>query len=136
MKAPEWVERDVVLAIHEAQIAEHGGTSGIRDQGLLESALARPQNLHAYGDHPTLNQLAAAYAVGIAKNHAFLDGNKRTGWVVCAVFLELNGIPVTVEQKKVIDMMVAVAEGALDEEQFANWLEEESPSRLQNPVAT
>ena len=86
MKEPEWVSYDVVLAIHEAQLAEHGGSPGIRDQGLLDSALARPQNLHVYSEGATLAQLAASYAVGIAKNHGFIDGNKRTTWVVCAVF--------------------------------------------------
>ena len=84
MKEPEWIAYDVVLAIHEAQLAEHGGSPGIRDQGLLDSALARPQNLHVYSEGATLAQLAASYAVGIAKNHGFIDGNKRTTWVVCA----------------------------------------------------
>ena len=123
MKEPEWVSYDVVLAIHEAQLAEHGGSPGIRDQGLLDSALARPQNLHVYSEGATLAQLAASYAVGIAKNHGFIDGNKRTTWVVCAVFLELNGVPVRADQASVVTTMLGVASGTLTEEQLAQWLE-------------
>lgn len=124
MNEPEWVDFEVVLAIHEAQLAEHGGSGGIRDRGLLESALARPRNLYHYSPDASLSRLAAAYALGIAKNHAFLDGNKRTAWVVCAVFLELNGRPVTAEQAKVVAMMLAAADGSVDEEQFGAWLDE------------
>jgi death-on-curing protein len=123
VKEPEWVTYDVVLAIHEAQLAEHGGSAGIRDQGLLDSALARPKNLYVYSEHVTLAQLAASYAIGLAKNHGFIDGNKRTAWVVCAVFLELNGIPVTADQASVVAMMLGVASGTVTEEQFAQWLE-------------
>ena len=126
MKEPEWVAHDVALAIHEAQLAEHGGSPGTRDQGLLDSALVRPQNLYAYGENVTLAQLAAAYAVGLAKNHAFIDGNKRTAWVVCAVFLELNGIPVTADQTIVVAMMLGIASGTVTEESFAHWLESQS----------
>ncbi|MBV9036358.1 MAG: type II toxin-antitoxin system death-on-curing family toxin [Acidobacteriaceae bacterium] len=123
MKEPHWVAYDVVLAIHEAQLAEHGGSPGIRDQGLLDSALARPKNLYAYSEQAALAQLAASYAVGLAKNHAFIDGNKRTAWVVCAVFLELNGIPATADQTSVVTIMLGVASGTITEEQFARWLE-------------
>ena len=123
MKEPHWVAYDVVLAIHEAQLAEHGGSPGIRDQGLLDSALARPKNLYAYSEQAALAQLAASYAVGLAKNHAFIDGNKRTTWVVCAVFLELNGIPATADQTSVVTIMLGVASGTITEEQFARWLE-------------
>ncbi|MBV9676213.1 MAG: type II toxin-antitoxin system death-on-curing family toxin [Acidobacteriaceae bacterium] len=123
MKEPYWVAYDVVLAIHEAQLAEHGGSLGIRDQGLLDSALARPKNLYAYSEQAALAQLAASYAVGLAKNHAFIDGNKRTAWVVCAVFLELNGIPATADQTSVVTIMLGVASGTITEEQFARWLE-------------
>ncbi len=125
MKQPQWIAYDVVLAIHEAQLAEHGGSAGIRDQGLLDSALARPRNLYAYSEHVTLSQLAASYAVGLAKNHGFIDGNKRTAWVVCAVFLELHEIPVTVDQASVVTMMLGVASGTVAEEQFARWLEDQ-----------
>ena len=127
MKEPEWVSYNVVLAIHETQLAEHGGSPGIRDQGLLDSALARPQNLHVYSEGATLVQLAASYAVGIAKNHGFIDGNKRTAWVVCAVFLELNGIPITADQASVVAMMLGVASGTVTEEQLAQWLETQHP---------
>lgn len=122
MRAPEWIAYDVVLAIHEAQLAEHGGSSGIREQGLLDSALDRPKNVPAYSEQANLYALAAAYAFGIAKNHSFLDGNKRTAWVVCAVFLELNGKPIHVDQAEVVRVMLGVAEGSLTEDQFADWL--------------
>ena len=126
MKEPEWVAYDVVLAIHEAQLAEHGGSAGIRDQGLPHSALAHPQNLYAYSEHVTLPQLAASYAISLAKNHAFIDGNKRTAWVVCAVFLELNGVPVTMGQATVVTTMLGVASGTISEGEFAHWLENQN----------
>lgn len=123
MTAPEWLHFDVILAIHEAQLAEHGGAAGVRDWGALESALARPKNLFAYApEDATLHRLAAAYAFGIARNHAFLDGNKRTAWVICALFLELNGIQVIAEQEDVRVMMLALADGSIDEQQLAEWL--------------
>jgi death-on-curing protein len=122
---PEWIEYEVVLAIQEAQLAEHGGLLGIRDQGLLESALARPKNLFAYSPDATLKQLAAAYAVGIGKNHAFLDGNKRTAWFVCAVFLELNGISVDRDQLDVVRLMLEIANSSMTEEEVAAWLEQD-----------
>src|SRR3989304_7695701 len=87
-----WLEKALVLAIHDRQIAEHGGSAGVRDEGLLEPALARPQQLHAYGDPaPDLARLAASLASGLARNHPFVDGNKRTAAVACETFLELNG---------------------------------------------
>lgn len=122
MKEPRWLRLPVVLAVHEAQLAEHGGATGIRDQGLLESALARPRQIYAYVDHADLTQLAAAYAIAFARNHAFVDGNKRTAWIVCATFLELNGKSVTAEQAEVVAMMLAVAENSITEDQFAEWL--------------
>jgi death-on-curing protein len=111
------------MAIHEAQLAEHGGSIGLRDQGLLESALARPRQIYTYTDTPSLTSLAAAYAFGIARNHPFLDGNKRTAWVVCATFLELNGREVMAAQEDVVTVMLEVAAGKLREEQFTAWLE-------------
>lgn len=126
MNEPRWVSLEVVMAIHEAQLAEHGGSVGVREQGLLESALARPRQLFTYSDHPTLTNLAAAYAFGIAKNHAFLDGNKRTAWVVCAVFLELNGPRVIATQADVVTSMLGVADGSVSEEVFGGWLERNS----------
>lgn len=118
-----WIEKALVLAIHERQLAEHGGTGGVRDEGLLESALARPQQLHAYGDPaPDLADLAAALAYGLARNHPFLDGNKRTAHVAYRTFLVLNDAEfVATDEEKYITMM-ALAEGKLDEREFAAWL--------------
>jgi len=117
----KWVTHSVVLAIHEEQIAEHGGTPGIRDVGLLESALARPQNLAAYGD-PDLAAMAAAYAFGIARNHPFLDGNKRTSYVVTLVFLRLNGSDVQADEASRLDMWLRLAAGDVTEESLTTWL--------------
>jgi len=128
MKEPEWIAIEVVLAIHEAQLAEHGGATGIRDRALLESALARPKNLFDYSANLSLNRLAPALAVGIAKNHAFLDGNKRTAWVVCALFLELNGVAVISDSAEVVSAMLAAADGKLAEEEFALWLDKDHPA--------
>jgi death on curing protein len=130
MIGPVWVSLPVVIAIHEAQVAEHGGSVGIRDQGLLESALARPQNLNAYEESASVYDLAAAYAVGIAKNHAFLDGNKRTAWVICGTFLRLNGIDLLVEEPEVVAMMVGAAAGSVSERQFSRWLQAKNPPAL------
>ncbi len=126
MSEPKWVSLPVVMAIHEAQLAEHGGSAGIRDTGLLESALAHSKQIHAYAENPSLEQLAAAYAFGLAKNHAFLDGAKRTAWVVCAVFLELNGRRVTASQADVVTTMLGVADGSITEDSFVTWLERNS----------
>ena len=130
MKEPKWIAIEVVLAIHEAQLAEHGGATGIRDRALLESALARPKDLFAYSTNLGLNRLAAALAVGIAKNHPFLDGNKRTAWVVCALFLELNGVAVVSDSAEVVSAMLAAADGKLTEEEFALWLDKDHPAGL------
>lgn len=124
MNEPEWVDYAVVLAIHDAQLAEHGGLSGLRDEGMLESALARSKNLLAYSPDARLTQLAAAYAVGIGKNRAFLDGNKRTAWVVCALFLELNETPVAASQAEVVRVMQQIADSSITEEEVAAWLEQ------------
>ena len=116
-----WVESDIVLAIHEEQLAEHGGADGVRDMGLLESALARPQNLLAYGS-PDLADLAAAYAAGIARNHPFVDGNKRTAWVVAETFVELNGAEIAADDASAYEAMLGLAEGRIDENAFAAWM--------------
>ena len=126
MNEPEWIEYAVVLAVHEAQLAEHGGLSGIRDQGLLDSALARSKHLFTYSQTATLRHLAAAYALGIGRNHAFFDGNKRTAWIICALFLELNGISVIAAQEDVVEIMLGVADGSITEEHFLAWLEQSS----------
>jgi death-on-curing protein len=118
----EWVTLAVVLAIHDEQIAEHGGSPGLRDQGLLESALARPQNLAAYGD-PDIAALAAAYAFGIAKNHPFTDGNKRTSAVLSRLFLRLNGHDVTASDAERLQVWLALAAGQMDEASLAKWFQ-------------
>ena len=125
MKEPQWISSDLALAIHERQLAEHGGQGGIRESHLLESALARPQQLLCYGNPaPDLCTLAASYALGIAKNHPFLDGNKRTAFVVYRVFLKWNGLILTAPRMDRYDRMVALAAGELTEEEFAAWLRE------------
>ena len=111
---------NVVKAIHDQQLSLYGGVDGIRDEGALESALARPQNLVAYGD-PNAADLVAAYVYGIAKNHAFADGNKRTAWVTACVFLEDNGFDSAFDPMEYIAVMVDVARGALDESELAEW---------------
>lgn len=115
------MDLQVVLAIHDEQIAEHGGASGVRDRGLLESALARPPNLAAYGD-PDIADLAVAYAHAISRNHPFVDGNKRTAWVVAETFVELNGVEVDADDGTIYPAMLALAEGQVAEEEFAAWL--------------
>ena len=116
-----WVSEDVVLAIHDEQLAEHGGMTGLRDESLLLSALARPQNLAAYAT-PDIADLAASYAVGIARNHAFIDGNKRTALVVAAgVFLPLNGYKLTASDGEMVRTMLAVADGTMSEPELAIW---------------
>lgn len=116
-----WIEEAVVWAIHDAQLAEHGGSAGVRDAGLLESALARPQNLAAYGA-PDVADCAAAYGFGIARNHPFIDGNKRTAFVCTELFLALNGFVVAADDVQCVAAMLAVAAGELDEAAFAAWL--------------
>ena len=116
-----WVSADVVLAIHDEQLAEHGGLKGLREESLLLSALARPQNLAAYGT-PDVADLAASYAVGIARNHAFIDGNKRTALVVAAgVFLPLNGYKLGASDGESVRAMLAVADGTMSEPELAVW---------------
>jgi death on curing protein len=117
-----WVSDNVVLAIHEAQLAEHGGIAGIRDEGLLASALARPRNLEAYAESPDAASLAAAYAFGISRNHPFLDGNERTAFVVMELFLNLNGWNLKADDAECISTMLALAAGDLSEKSFVAWL--------------
>jgi len=118
-----WLEKALVLAIHERQISEHGGSAGVRDEGLLESALARPQQLHAYGDPaPDLADLAASLASGLARNHPFVDGNKRTAAVACETYLELNGARLDAEDLELYPLYLALAEGQPGEREFAVWL--------------
>jgi death-on-curing protein len=118
-----WIDPAVVTAIHDEQIAEHGGAAGVRDAGLLESALARPRNIDLYGG-PDVFLLAAAYAFGVAKNHPFVDGNKRTALVLCELFLELNGWQNVASDAETLAAMLDLAAGELDEDGFAAWLRE------------
>jgi death on curing protein len=116
-----WPAEDVILAIHDEQIGEHGGASRVRDLGLLQSALARPRNLVAYED-PDAAALAASYAFGIARNHAFIDGNKRTAFVAAELFLALNGFELTADDVECVTTMLQVADGSLQEASFAKWI--------------
>jgi death-on-curing protein len=115
-----WVALDVAIAAHAEQIAEHGGGEGIREAGLLDSAMARPQNLALYGD-PDVSELAASYAFGIARNHPFVDGNKRTAAVVSETFLLLNGHVLTATDAELVVTFVALAAGELSEEELTAW---------------
>jgi death-on-curing protein len=120
---PNWVREAVAIAIHRRQLAEHGGRDGIRDPGLLSSAMARHQNLLAYSEEPPdLAALAAAYAFGIARQHPFVDGNRRTAWVGCRTFLKLNGHDLKASQEEKYRAMVELAAGSLSEPQFAAWI--------------
>ena len=118
-----WIERPLALAIHERQLAEHGGGVGVRDESLLESALARPQQLHACGDPPPdLVDLAASLAFDLARNHPFVDGNKRAAFLSVGLFLALNGQRLKAQQADAVLTMLAVASGTLDEAGFADWI--------------
>ena len=116
---PIWLDVAIALAVHDRQLAEHGGDSGVRDIALLESALARPINRWAYGDDDPA-MLAAAYAFGIARNHAFIDGNKRTAWVLARLFLDLNGHRLGFTTDDAIAAMLALASGELAENELAD----------------
>lgn len=115
-----WVATEVAAAIHREQLDEHGGGQGVRDAGLLESAMARPQNLVAYGD-PDAAMLAAAYAYGMARNHPFVDGNKRTAAVVSETFLAINGLVLATSDAEVVVAFLALAGGELTEDELADW---------------
>ncbi|WP_040670268.1 type II toxin-antitoxin system death-on-curing family toxin [Rhodanobacter fulvus] len=120
-----WIGKAFAIAIHERQLAEHGGSDGVRDESLLDSALARPQQKHAYGDPPPdLADLAASLTFGLARNHPFVDGNKRTAAVACEVFVMLNGGVINADDLELYPRYVALAEGTLPEADFAHWLRE------------
>ncbi|MFO1018007.1 MAG: type II toxin-antitoxin system death-on-curing family toxin [Hyphomonadaceae bacterium] len=123
MKEPRWLPKQLILAVHNRQLAEHGGGAGVRDEGLLESALARPQNLFAYGESDVA-ALAGAYAFGIAKNHPFIDGKKRTAFVACELFLAANGYDLAASDEECLAMMLGLAASEVDETEFAVWLRE------------
>jgi death-on-curing protein len=123
MSEPVWVREDIARAVHRRQIAEHGGVDGVRDPGLLASALERPKSLLAYGDPaPDLAALAAAYAWGVARNHPFADGNKRTALVLLRLFLRLNGTDLAASGADKYDTMVRLAAGGMSEEALAGWI--------------
>jgi len=118
---PVWIELDVVLAIHDEQLAEHGGQPGVRDPGLLESALGPPRNQFAYGE-PSITRLTASYAYGISRNPPFLDSNKRTSLVVAELFLDLNGHTLTASDAQCVTTFLQLAAGDLTEDQLAEWI--------------
>ena len=120
-----WLTRALLLAVHDEQIAEHGGAAGIRDIGLLESALARPLNHAGYGA-PTLSEPGAAYALAIARNHPFIDGNKRTAFVALETFLALNGLALIASDAEATIMMLDMAAGAISDDTFIAWLRQAS----------
>lgn len=117
-----WLNREDCLAIHEMMVAQHGGLAGVRDEGMLESALFKPPNLQAYSS-PTLAEMAASYAAGIILNHPFLDGNKRTGFLLAATFLELNGLEFAAAEESVVESTLALASGKMNQAAYAEWLD-------------
>ncbi len=120
---PVWITEELVIAVHARQITEHGGSAGIRDKSLLQSALARPQQLYAYGDpSPDIAALAASLAYGIAKNHPFVDGNKRTAAVLCELFIMVNGMSLEASDQEMLSVFLALAGGSLNEEELSDWL--------------
>jgi death-on-curing protein len=130
VKEPVWIREIEALAFHAQQIALFGGSDGVRDRGLLDSALARPKNLFAYAEQPlTLADLAAAYASGISSDHPFLDGNKRTAMVVAFVFLEFNGTPVTASQEDAYLTILGLAAGEITVSQLALWFAENTAAQ-------
>lgn len=122
MEEPVWLNRVIVEAIHLDQIREHGGQAGLRDEGLLESALARPRNVWSYSPHATLPRLTGEYGFGLARNHPFVDGNKRTAFVAVNVFLILNGFEIEAPEAEVVEVMLRVADGTLDLDGLEQWI--------------
>jgi death-on-curing protein len=130
-----WIEKPLILAIHDRQLAEHGGGAGVRDPSLLDSARARPQQLHAYGDpSPDLAGWAASLAFGLARNHPFVDGNKRTAAVICETFIVLNGARLEADDLELYPMYLGLAEGSLSESDFADWLRQHLKLEPRNDV--
>jgi death-on-curing protein len=122
VSGPVWIDERDTLALHNRLLALDGGAAGVRDEGLLKSALARPQQIHTYGDNPDTIELAAAYTGGIVRNHPFIDGNKRTGFLVGALFLEMNGYRLTASEEDATRAVQGLAAGTLHEGAFAAWL--------------
>ena len=121
-KEPQWIEEREVFAIHDRLLAAHGGASGLRDEGLLQSALARPRQHYAYAGSPDIPEMAALYTAGIVRNHPFVDGNKRTGFVIGVLFLELNGFRFIASQEDATQAVLSLAAGTLDEAGYSEWL--------------
>ncbi|MFZ0418063.1 MAG: type II toxin-antitoxin system death-on-curing family toxin [Candidatus Sulfotelmatobacter sp.] len=121
-KEPLWIEPRDVLAIHDRLLALHGGAVGVRDQGLLESALARPRQHHAYSSAPDIIEMAALYTAGIVRNHPFIDGNKRTGFVIGVLFLELHGLDFRASESDATQAVMGLAAGTIDEQSYTAWL--------------
>ncbi len=122
MSEPVWIDERDALALHDRLLALDGGAVGVRDVSLLQSALARPRQLHAYRDQPDIIDMAAAYTTGIVRNHPFLDGNKRTGFLAGVLFLEINGYRFTATEEAAATMVLGLAAGTLDEMEFATWV--------------
>jgi death-on-curing protein len=120
-REPQWIQRELLEAIHDNQLREHGGLRGIRDEALLESALSRPRTKWVYGERD-LSVLAAAYAFGVARKNAFIDGNKRSAFLAAALFLSLNGLELDAPEPEVVDVMTRLAAGKLSESAVAEWL--------------
>ena len=121
-KEPLWIEARDVLAVHDRLLAHHGGATGLRDRGLLESALARPRQHHAYANTADIVEMAALYTAGIVPNHPFVDGNKRTGFVIGILFLELHGFDFKASEADATHAVIALASGTLDEAGYTAWL--------------
>ncbi len=134
MKEPVWIEAADCHAFHGEMLRRFGGLDGVRDEGMLESALNRPRHLWTYGD-PSLPELAASYAAGIVKNHPFLDGNKRSGFMAAALFLEINGLSFQAPEEEVVLQTLALAAGEIDETDYAVWLKASCVKKRSGPGA-
>ncbi len=119
---PKWLTIEIVKGLHLSAIAAAGGSAGIRDEGLLQSAIDRPRNFEAYGDAPSIHRLAAAYCYGIVRNHPFIDGNKRAGILATAVFLDVNGYAFRPDEAEAVKIVLALAASEIDEAVFADWI--------------
>lgn len=126
MNEPVWIDLRDALAIHQRLLALHSGATGVRDEGMLQSALARPRQLLAYGENPDIHQLSVSYMAGIVRNHPFIDGNKRVGFVVGVLFLEMNGYRFTASEEEATQAVMSLAAGTLTEATLLKWLRENS----------
>jgi death-on-curing protein len=130
---PNWISKKALLLLHEESLSTFGGARGMRDEGLLDSALARPLNTHAYNEECTIADLAASYAFGIAKNHAFVDGNKRASFLSIGLFLAINGYRLTADQVDAVETVLAVASGELGEQGLAAWIQSNMAPARKSP---